>query len=173
MPSNYGIVASSVVVSSVSSEPTSISLFGKIYTEDTNTSTSYITSADTNASPDFSIYTDYYDPEWDPGYIQNVTLEATLLDSIGNPVSGQSVYFYLTPLYGGSPIQFGTSSLDAGTSQTMVTDSNGKIQDVYSAIAWVNEDYGSYTIRAVFDGNPEGTLMNSNSPTGRIYFASS
>jgi hypothetical protein len=39
-------------------------------------------------------------------------------------------------------------------------------------LAWVNEDYGSYTIRAAFDGNPEGTLMNSSSPTGRIYFAS-
>jgi hypothetical protein len=172
MPSNYGITASSF---SIQSEPTYISLFGKIYTENTATNTASITSADTIASPNFSITTDYYDPEWEPDYIQNVTLEATLLDSLGNPVSGQSVYFYLTPLYGGSPIQIGQSSLseDAPSSSTMITDSNGKIQKVYSAIAWVNEDYGSYTITAVFDGSIDGSLQESTSPSGRIYFSSS
>jgi hypothetical protein len=170
MPSNYGITASSF---SIQSEPTYISLFGKIYTENTATNTASIISADTIASPNFTLNTDYYDPELEPDYIQNVTLEATLIDSIGNPVVGQSVYFYLEPISAGSPIQFGTSSLDAVTSQTMVTDSNGKIQDVFSAVAWVMEGYDGYTIRAVFDGNLEGTLSASNSSTGIIGFSSS
>jgi hypothetical protein len=172
MPANYGIVASSF---SSLSEPTSISFFAKIYTEDTSTSTSYIISGNTLDTPNFSITTDYYSPEFDPDYIQNVTLEATLLDSLGNPISGQSVYFYLTPLYGGSPIQIGDSSLSEGSSSssTMITALNGKIQKVYSSPAWVNEDYVSYTITAVFDGSIDGSLQASTSPSGRIYFSSS
>jgi hypothetical protein len=170
MPSNYGITASSF---SIQSEPTSISLYGMVTTVNTSASVTNIISADTIASPNFSINENYYDPELYPSYIQTVTIEATLLDSIGNPVAGQSVYFYLEPISAGSPIQFGTSSLGSGNSSTMITDEYGKIQDVFSAVAWVMEGYDSYTIRAVFDGNLEGTLSASNSSTGRIILSGS
>jgi hypothetical protein len=144
-----------------------------VTTVNTSASVTNIISADTIASPNFSINANYYDPELYPSYIQTVTIEATLLDSIGNPVVGQSVYFYLQPISAGSPIQFGTSSLESVNSSTMITDEYGKIQDVFSAVAWVMEGYDSYTIRAVFDGNLEGTLSASNSSTGRIQFYSS
>jgi hypothetical protein len=170
MPSNYGITASSRVSLA---EPTSISLYGMVTTVNTSASVTSIISADTIASPNFTLNTDYYDPEYYPSYIQNVTLEATLLDSIGDPVVGQSVYFYLEPISAGSPIQFGTSSLESVNSSTMITDEYGKIQDVFSAVGWVMEGYGEYTIRSVFDGDLEGTLTSSNSSTGRIILSGS
>jgi hypothetical protein len=168
MPSNYGIVASSFEILAL---PTFISLYGKIETiylpppGIVNTS-----SADTNASPNFLISVNYEFE--DPDYDQSVTLEATLIDGGGNPIQGQSVYFMLFPLYGGSPIQIGQSSLseDAPSSSTMITDSDGKISKTFTSQEWFDNDYSGYNILAAFDGNLEGTLASSSSPYGRASF---
>jgi hypothetical protein len=146
--------------------PTFISLFGKITTVNIPTNTASATSSDTNAVPNFSIEQElYYDS---PNFDQTVTLEATLLDGGGNPVVGQSVYFVLFPIYSGSLILIGTSSLGAGTTETMITDSNGKISKEFSSEEWADNQYSDYTILAAFDGNIEGTLANSSSPNGQV-----
>ena len=146
--------------------PTFISLFGKITTLHIPTSIVNISSSDTNAVPNFSIQQGlkYQDTQFE----QTVTLEATLLDGGGNPVVGQSIYFMLFPIYSGSPIQIGTSSLGAGTAETMITDSNGKISKEFTSEDWDDNEYSECTILAAFDGNIEGTLANSSSPNGRV-----
>jgi hypothetical protein len=146
--------------------PTFISLFALVVTEDTANNVTSSSSYDTNFVPNFSFDVDLsYD---DPDVNQTVTLEATLLDNGGNPISYQSVYFMLFPIFGGSSIQIGTSSLDSGSSSTMITDSNGKISKTFQSEEWYDNDYSNYTILAAFDGNIEGTLANSSSSTGQV-----
>lgn len=149
--------------------PTSISLFALLVTEYIPTNITNSSSYDTNYSPNFELIGELsYD---DPDVNQTVTLEATLLDGGSNPIQYQSVYFMLFPIYGGSPIQIGTSSLYAGTSETMVTDSNGKISKTFTSEDWYDNDYSQYNILAAFDGNLEGTLAPTSSPYGRVVFA--
>jgi hypothetical protein len=150
----------------VTALPTSTDLFMLATTEDTNTNlTSYVGTI-TSSEPNFNFQVELsYD---DPDINQTITLEATLLDGESIPIQYQSVYFLLTPVFSGSPIQIGTSSLDGASSQTMYTDSSGKISKVFQSEQWFDNNYSSYTVIAAFDGNTEGTLAPSSSQSGRI-----
>jgi len=157
-----------------SATPTFLSLFAKVTTTYIPDNTSYVTSYDTSVTPNFILSESLYTG---PNYSQTVTLEATLLASPSNGssflVEGQDVYFDLTPLYGGPPLQIGTSSLSgAASSSTMTTDSNGKISITLTSGQWTynyfGQDLSEYSIKAVFDGDIEGTLGPSFSPNGQV-----
>lgn len=101
-----------------------------------------------------------------PYELLSVTLTATLTsgldeDYYSNPVVGQSVYFDI-----GGTI-FGSSSLGSGSSDTMITDSNGQISKTFNPPQWIPYLNGD-NIVAIFDGNIEGTILASESGTMTI-----
>lgn len=103
-----------------------------------------------------------------PYTIHQVILTATLTygldeDYYSNPVVGQSVYFNI----GGTILGQSSLSEDAPSSSTMITDSNGQISKTFTGGEWTTSFNGDL-IRAIFDGNIEGTILASESGTMTI-----
>jgi hypothetical protein len=137
--------------------PTKIFLLAQI-TEEYESSGIYGTPINISVTPD-SVPTTWTTNS--PYTIHQVVLTATLTsgldeDYYSNPVVGQSVYFNI----GGSII--GTSSLESVSASTMTTDSNGQISKTFTGGEWTDSFNGDL-IRAIFDGNIEGTLSASQS----------
>jgi hypothetical protein len=143
----------------VTALPTKIFLLAQI-TEEYESSGIYPPPATLSVTPDSVTNT------WttnSPYTIHEVVLTAILTygldeDYFSNPVVGQSVYFNI----GGSII--GDSSLGGASSQTMTTDSNGQISKTFTGGEWTTSFNGDL-IRAIFDGNIEGTILASESGT--------
>jgi hypothetical protein len=173
MPSNYGIVASSIFKTISTSIYFSALVETTVYSPQPGyTDTIFY---DTNASPNFNLI--IQDPPFDnPEIDQNITLEATLLDNLGNPVVGQNVYFYLDPVPGisNNPQTIGTPdppwSNPNSDGTTMITDSNGKVSRLFSSWEWGYLSYSEYNIRAIFYNENQGFYQESQSPFGRVYF---
>ena len=139
--------------------PTKIFLLAQI-TQEYESSGIYGTPATISVTPD-SVPTTWTTNS--PYTIHEVVLTAILTygldeDYFSNPVVGQSVYFNI----GGTILGQSSLSEDAPSSSTMITDSNGQISKTFTGGEWTTSFNGDL-IRAIFDGNIEGTILASES----------